>query len=152
MPVQFHQFTVDEFELALDRFADWQRVNDPNAEELVYEIDTPDEERAIRIYSSIDPNSAKARTKGSDAIRIVMWSRKHECPLGGEKHTRRNMMDNGEIRWAPIMEKKVSKLIANWRDYSHSCHECDSHMAYREGKYGPFVSCLGRDCEVTMSL
>lgn len=153
MSVSFHQFDIDTFELALERISDqFYKINPPNTKELVYALPTPKEDVVIAVFSTIDPNTRLSRKKGNDAIRVVGWSLRHNRPMGGEKRTQRIQLESGEKRWPVNMKKKIESQMKNWRRYSHECEECESHMAYREGKYGPFVSCMNRNCDKTKGI
>lgn len=103
--------------------------------ELVYEIELPAPNLSIYLFSSISARTGKARDKGSDAIRTVIWDHKANRPIGGKKRTNRIKT------WEKNLKKKVLALIDEWRTVVVGCSVCDGWMIEKEGEYGKFRGC-----------
>lgn len=143
----FEDFLADvEDELDIN----WSIASDANSNEIVYE--TPDvlpehTGRVLRIFSTIEERTGKARSKGSDAIRTVIWDRNMNVPIGGRTKTLRIKT------WRKNLRGKIVSLIQETSEYVTICDECGEFMVVREGKYGKFLGCSAYpDCDNTKQI
>jgi hypothetical protein len=86
---QFHVFNKFEFEnelqsIVLNAGLPSQNIQDIteaminngfNTKERIYKIKTAQPNKCIIIYSSLDIRDNRTRTKGSDALRVIVWLR-----------------------------------------------------------------------------
>lgn len=105
--------------------------------EIVYGYDLDDEEDDLwlRVYSTVDERTARARDKGEDAIRTVIWSDSISQPIAGKTKTLRIKT------WRENLAPKIRELLDTWDTRVILCDECDSWMIRREGQYGEFYGC-----------
>lgn len=116
----------------------WKLEEDSQSNEHVYEAHSaiPDYTGVVlRTYSTIDERTDKARSKGSDAIRLVIWDKNIEMPIGGRKKTLRIET------WRKNLRKKIKSLVEEWEDIVAICDDCGDLMVLRDGKYGEFYGC-----------
>lgn len=141
VPQSYVEITESEFEATLEKVADFEKVQDTDASEVVYQINVPRDELVVRIFSTID--GGVSRGCGEDAIRCVLWHTGHDVPVGGKKKTLRiGPTDSNPQGWKGNLVPKIADLLANWREYYHGeCHRCNGVMQLREGEYGEFLGC-----------
>lgn len=142
---QYKRLTQEEFEEFLEAldpggFHIIGTDEDSNlafTKEIVYGRDLNDEEDdlQIRIYSTIDVRTSKARDKGDDAIRTVIWSKSISQPIAGKTKTLRIQT------WRKNLAPKIKELLETWDTRVIKCDECGSWMIRREGQYGEFYGC-----------
>lgn len=140
---RYKRITQEEFEeFITDVDEDFYIVGtdeDPNlafTREIVYARDfniQPDVQ--LRVYSTIDKRTGKARDKGDDAIRTVIWSKKDGHPIAGETKTLRIET------WKSNLAPKINDLIDEGSKFVERC-ECGSLMQKRDGEYGEFYGCI----------
>jgi hypothetical protein len=117
--------------------------------EEVFEIplDHIDENLSIRIFSTISKSTGKARDKGDDAIRCVIWGRDLDRPIGGRKKTLRIKT------WRKNLEQKLESLYSEWDDHVTNCDECGNWLVKRDGQYGEFLGCVNYpECDNTRQI
>lgn len=138
---QYVQPSKKEFEECLETLdPDFHIVDDDDSKELVYETDDIPKDTlfvSTRIFSTIDERTGKAREKGSDAIRTVLWHKLHDTVIGGRKKTLRIKT------YCKNLRKKLVSLKDETDKYVTECNECGRFMVIREGEYGEFFGCLG---------
>lgn len=117
-------FTRSEFESALDQFASFERTR--QGDEHAYDIPLPEDSLVIRVISTVDVRSDASREKGSDSIKVVVWDKDIDGPIGGREYTTR------EPGWSERLQEKVTDLFGRWRNYSKECPCCSSRMVLRE--------------------
>lgn len=129
----------DEFEAFLDETdLEWNLFNEAHTKEHVYESHDAYPNwtgLVLRVYSTIDERTDRARSKGSDAIRLVIWDKNISMPVGGKKKTLRIKT------WRKNLQKKITELVEESDKFIHKCPECGDIMALRDGKYGEFLGC-----------
>jgi len=141
----------DDFEQVLEYTPwDWSEVEDADAGEIVYESSDflPDHTgRVVRVFSTIDKMRGKARSKGSDAIRTLIWDKEAHRPVGGRNKTIR-------IRtWRNNLLDKLHDLADETSEYMMKCDQCGSMMVIRDGKHGRFYGCREYpDCQNTKDI
>lgn len=132
----FYRYTREEFEAALGKTEyDWERVNYDFAKEYAYEHESEEDNFLMRIWSSIDVRTNKARDKDKDAIRLaVLWTETME-PVLTEKRT------NRIVTWEKNLLKKIRNIQERQQEL-RICSECNSVMVIRESKDGnKFYGC-----------
>lgn len=128
----------------------YKYVDVENTKELVFETEdflflTP--HIVLRVFSTVDERSGKARDKGSDAIRTVVWDKNLDHPVGGRTKTLRIKT------WRKNLNNKIDDLMASQSDYVQRCPQCNDFMVIRSGKYGDFWGCRNYpDCEETAQI
>lgn len=126
---------------------DWELEEDANSTELVYESRDilPDMNgKVLRFYSTIDEKTGVARSKGSDAMRLVIFDKHVGIPVGGKKKTLRIKT------WKKNLRKKIKELHNETENHVAVCEECNDIMLLRDGQYGEFYGCRNYpDCENT---
>lgn len=101
----------------------------------------------VRVYSTIDKSDKRSRSKGSDAIRTVIFDRDTSQVIAGREHTKRTE------GWQRRLREKIDHLFDQWMHVVHICDECNSYMVKRDGKYGEFLGCTGYpECDNTRQL
>ena len=144
----FYRYTRKEFEEALEETDyEWNRVNYDFAGEYAYEHESEDGNFLMRIWSSIDKSTDRARDKDKDAIRLaVLWT-ETMSPVLTEKRT------NRISTWKKNLLKKINN-IQERQDELQFCSDCGSIMVIRESKNGDeFYGCTEYpDCKNTESL
>lgn len=105
---------------------------------------------AVAVFSSVDKRDSVSRECGSDAIRVVVLDtcmldeNKHATVIGGI--TRR--VHRTESALANIKDRML--VARNYvADPSNYCPSCNSLMAPRKGRRGPFMACTSMACKVT---
>lgn len=148
---RYVRITRDEFEeFLLDREEDWIVVDENPHGEMAFE--TPDfmpteKEVVLRLYSSLSKSDEKARDKGEDAIRLVIWHTEARKPLGGRKKTLRIKT------WRKNLAEKIDSLMEDSREFVTICDECSDFMVKRDGQFGEFYGCLSYpDCEYSKDI
>ena len=140
MPQAYISIDREEFENVLDKVANFELVDVENTNELVYEINVPEESLVVRIYSTIE--DGVSRERGDDAIRCVLWHTERDVPVGGQKKTLRiGPTDSNPHGWAGNLVPKIADLLANWREYYHGECTCGGVFQLRDGKHGEFLGC-----------
>lgn len=116
--------------------------------EYVYRVPIAErDDIEIRIFSTIDKNSNRARDKGDDAIRCVIWDNPTESAIGGRKKTLRIKT------FCSNLTRKIKELKNQWDSMTTNCSECGGWMVKREGEYGEFLGCTSYpDCNNTEQL
>jgi len=98
----------------------------------------------LRVYSTIDKRTGRARSKDSDAIRLVVFNRHVMRPMGGRVKTLRIET------YCKNLTEKIQDIFEEYEQYVNECPECGRWMVIREGKYGEFLGCTGYpDCDHT---
>lgn len=136
------QPTKEDFDEFFDKL-EWDfnilTQDEANTKELVYEstdILGDNSSRTLRIFSTVDKTTGKAREKGADAIRCVIWDRHTNAPISGKKKTLRIQT------WEKNLKKKIVDLFKNAEEYVRECPKCGSgFLVERTGKYGDFLGC-----------
>jgi len=135
-----------EFEEFLDSTDhEWEKIGG-KYEEYVYSfvsmVNIPDVE--VRIFSTIDKYTEESRSKGKDAIRLVIWHTPNHEPVGGEKKTLRIET------WRKNLREKIEHIAGNHQQYIRECEKCGSILVKRKGKHGDFFGCTNYpDCGYT---
>ena len=148
---KYVQPSKDDFEQVLEYTPwDWSKAEDVDAGEIVYESSDflPEHSgRVVRVFSTIEKRGGKARSKGSDAIRTVIWDKDVHRPVGGQNKTLR-------IRtWRNNLLDKLHDLADETSEYMAKCGQCGSLMVIRDGQYGKFYGCREYpDCQNTRQL
>lgn len=147
---EYVQPTKEEFEECLFNAraeANWEIDEKAPTKEYVYDSHDfmPDHNGIVlRVYSTIDKRSGKARSKGADAIRLVVFNRHVMRPMGGRKKTLRIKT------YCKNLTEKINSLFEEWEQYVTRCEECGGWMVERSGKYGDFLGCSNYpDCDNT---
>lgn len=152
---KYERITKDDFEGFLDSmWYYWHEANPEDdgfrkfSQEKVYSI-TPlsdvDDRVTILIFSTIDRRTGKARDKGKDAIRCVIWDTELQKPIGGKKKTLRIET------WKSNLKPKIEDLVEETSSYIKSCSSCRTGwLVEREGQYGEFLGCVRYpECDYT---
>lgn len=115
----------DEMErFLLSIHPDFKKVNIKGTFEEVYEAPVKDDpEVCIRVYTSISVNYGVSRPKGSDSIRIVLFHREMDRPVGGKIHTKR--LKN----WRKTMREKLFSINI----FKYKC-DCGGYLVERKRK------------------
>lgn len=148
---QYVQPTKQEFEECLEQTGHEWGI-DMKAPGMEYVYDThdfmPDNNGIVlRVYSTIDKRTNEARSKGSDAIRLVVFNRHAMRPMGGRKKTLRIKT------YCKNLKEKIQSVFDEYDRYVTRCDECGRWMVIRDGKYGEFLGCTGYpDCDHTEQL
>lgn len=157
---KYKRFTKDEFENFLaDNWGNYIRSKpDSNevdnklsfASEYVYTVPIENSfngRLSIVIFSTVDRRTGKARDKGQDAIRTILWDSKTQSIIGGRTKTLRIKT------WKKNLKKKINSLYRDTDKYTTECDECIGFMVEREGQYGKFLGCTNYpDCRNTEQL
>lgn len=154
---KYKEITRNEFEEFLNENGyDWsfvhQKMNPDQLRnftgELVYQVSGIEEsDLKLLVFSSIDTRTEKSRPKGSDAIRTVIWSKKHQRPVGGKTRTHRIGT------WRSNLRPKIEELLDEWGKHVVECDECGGWLVKREGEYGEFLGCVNYpDCDNTQQV
>lgn len=148
---EYVQPSKEEFEECLEATGHNWRIDDKApTREYVYDCHEfmPNHTGIVlRVYSTIDERSDLARSKGSDAIRLVAFNRNVMRPMGGRKKTLRIKT------WCKNLRKKIESMFDEFGDYVTECEECGGWMVVREGKYGEFLGCSNYpDCDNTKEI
>lgn len=142
----YKKFDKEEFEECLEGTSLIFKEKDYDwTGELVYEAYSENETFILRVYSSLDKKTGKAREKGDDAIRIVVLHNETERPVLKEKRTNRIQT------WCMNLGKKINKVIDKKKDLTF-CEECGNLMVIRKNKQSgdKFWGCTSwPDCENT---
>jgi hypothetical protein len=145
--------TRDEFEEALEETKiNWHRLDLENVGEWVYQsghLHNVPSTVVLRTFSTIDKRTNKARGKGKDAIRTVIWDVELGQPVGGRKKTLRIKT------WRSNLIPKINELVEEVGQMVIICDRCGSHMVIRENaKTGEeFLGCSSYpDCKNTKQL
>lgn len=131
----------DEFEDCLFNTRDgWRQADrgEYNSIELVYENHefAPNYTGVVlTCFSTIDRRTGKARSKGSDAIRLVAWSKHVDRPIHGREKTLRIET------WCKNLTEKVEWYFYNTNEVITICEECGGVMILRDGRFGEFYGC-----------
>lgn len=141
---KYYRMTQEQFEELLESTpAEFYIVGtdqDPNlafTREIVYATDElGHDDLQLRVYSTIDERTAKARDKGDDAIRNVIWSKSYSKPVSGRKKTLRIET------WKKNLSNKILDMLEEWQDLVLECEECGAWMVKRSGKHGEFMGCI----------
>lgn len=151
---KYERIAEEDFENFLDSlWYDWHEAN-PNddgfrkfSREKVYSIPPLSniDGVTVLIFSTIDHRTGKARDKGQDAIRCVVWSTELNKPIGGKKKTLRIET------WKSNLKPKIEDLVEETSSYIKSCSSCEiGWLVEREGQYGEFLGCVRYpDCDHT---
>lgn len=150
---EYVQPTKEEFEECLFGAVDdisWEIDEKAPGMEYVYEThDFMPEQNGIvlRVYSTIDKRTDKARGSGEDAIRQVVFNRHALKPMGGRKKTLR-------IRtYCKNLRDKIRSIFDEYEEYVNRCSQCGQWMVIREGQYGEFYGCTGYpECDNTENI
>lgn len=151
---EYKRITREEFQDFLSEHYLWERVyteDDPSlkfTKELVYVIKEIDYDTLqLRVYSTIDIRTGKARNKGEDAIRTVMFDTEKGKPVGGRTRTHRIQT------WEKNLKKKIDSLVEDWEHILVKCDECGDWMVKRDGEYGEFYGCMSYpECQNTKQI
>jgi len=145
----YTKFNKQDFENCLDKTDEnFREVEHGWTEELVYESRSDDGRFIMRVYSSLDKRTGRARDKGTDAIRLVVLDDETERPVLKEKRTNRIQT------WCKNLRSKIEN-IGNRRDELVFCSRCDSVMVIRKNKSSgnEFYGCSSYpDCKNTEPL
>lgn len=148
---RYVQPTKEEFEKCLAQTEhEWEINYNAPGNEYVYETHEFMPEHngiVLRIFSTIDQKNDRARSKGSDAIRLVIWNNHLVKPMGGRKKTLRI-----ETYCKNLLEK-IEDIFASHEDYVVECDNCGAWMVIRDGQYGEFYGCSNYpDCKNTKEI
>lgn len=113
-----------------------------------------DQQVLLRIYSSVDQHTEKARGEGKDAIRI-----KFETP-NGNALALENRSYTKILRtegWNERLKERANKYMSAYPPIVRTCSECHRPMILRKNKGNLFAGCSGwsannPDCENTSTL
>lgn len=147
---RYVQPTKEEFEECLLSAMDdisWQIDHEAPANEYVYDTHSfmPEQNGIVlRVFSTIDLRTDKARSKGADAIRLVVWNRHIDAPMGGRKKTLRIET------YCKNLTNKIRDIFEEYDRYDFECPECGGWLVLRDGQYGEFYGCSNYpDCAHT---
>ena len=98
----FVTLTREQFEAILP--GDFQTVEDPRANEIIYQFKTENPKVDVRIYSTVDKATGQTRDVGKDAIRVVFWNNLEDRPLGKGKKILR-------VEAATTIQERILKRI-----------------------------------------
>lgn len=150
---EYVQPTKQEFEECIHAAREgisWEIDEKAPGKEYVYDSHDfmPDHNGIVlRIYSTIDKRTDQARSKGADAIRLVIWNRHVMAPIGGRKKTLRIKT------YCKNLTEKINELWEQWEQYVTRCEECGGWMVERDGQYGEFLGCVNYpDCKNTENI
>lgn len=135
---RFVSFTRRDFEEFLTTEPPGEFAHIPITGEYVYACDVPGDHLRLRVFSSIERGSDRAREKGADAIRTVLWDRRVSHPVGGRERTHRIGT------WRANLSEKIEHLRAvspQYADAVGDCPECGGALVIRDGEYGEFIGC-----------
>lgn len=90
----------------------------------------------IRVFTSIGTRDGDARTVGTDAIRVVIFSTVHNRGVGSEARVYRT------TGWAKNLASRIDDTIRQASTGLVQCPDCKAWMVEREGKYGKFFGCI----------
>lgn len=145
----YKKINKEEFEDCLNQTAlDFQEVDYNWTGELVYEAYSKKQTFTIRVFSSLDKRTGKARKKGSDAIRVVLLHTESDRPVMGQKRVHRIQT------FCKNLQNRISNIVGN-KDNITYCPRCDSIMVVRESKKtgNKFYGCTSYpDCKGTRSI
>jgi hypothetical protein len=123
----------------------FERVEVPGTYEYVYARPVQGKDLEVRIYTSID-SRGEARDVGSDAIRLVIFSPKHNRGVGSESRVYRT------TGWRSNLQKRFGDIWEQAQTGLTKC-KCGEWMVMREGKHGKFLGCVAFPrCRETRSL
>lgn len=90
-----------------------------NTKERIYKIKTNQNNKAIVIYSSIDIRTNRTRSKGSDALRVIVWLRTKQGDFfkSYKKHYRINTLFKN---LSNSIKEINSTEISNFKGYKKS--------------------------------
>lgn len=146
---RYKQFDRNEFEECLEKASvEFEEVDYDWTKELVYEAYSENKTFTIRVYSSLDKRSGKARDKGSDAIRLVLVHTETGRPLAKQKRTNRIQT------YCKNLLKKIENVVGD-KQHITLCGECSSPMVIRENSDSgdKFYGCTSYpDCRNTKPL
>ena len=136
-----------------------ERADVPGATELVWDLPLPGD-LTIRVFSTIQ--GGEGRDRGDDAIRCVVWSHEHDCPVGGRSKTLRiGPSASNPEGWRRNLREKIQDLYASWRQHDHGgCPDCGGVLVERtpgpDDDWGAFLACSNWDggdgCQYTQWL
>lgn len=89
---------------------------------------------SVKLYTSINICSNLSREKGKDAIRVVLFDRNSQRPLGKQKHTKRT------VGWQRRLRDKIFSLILSLKEIPF-CPSCGAHMVERQHNGASFLGC-----------
>lgn len=145
----FYRFDRDEFESVLDDTGLFFTVQNYDwTKELVYEADSNEGRFSVRVYSSIDERTNKARDKGSDAIRVVLIDNKNRRPVMKQRRVNRIKTYDKNLK------KRINNIVDS-KDNLKFCDTCGSLMVIRKNKAKDkkFWGCTNYpDCNYTEEL
>ena len=136
MTSRFYAIKKDEMHAFLTD-AGFVPMNLPNVVELVYgKVFTVNGHHvSLRIYTAINP-TGESREKGSDAIRLVLYSKVEGIPKPVGKQQRCLRVKNWRINLGKAIREVTSP------ESLPTCNECKSPMVLREGRNGEFWGCV----------
>ena len=113
---------------------DFSRLSYPVPIELVYERPVS-EGLSVRVFSSVTERRSAARSVGDDAIRVVVWAKKHRIVVATEKRVHRVK------GWRHNLADRIAKALSRIeRDQIPTC-SCGGYWVKRTGKFGEFYGC-----------
>lgn len=122
------KFSRDKFEEVLEETKhDFERKDYDWTKEWVYEAKSEDGGFIMRVYSSVDKRSNKARDTGSDAIRLVVLHADSTKPVLREKRT------NRVPTWPKNLKKKI-RNVEKRKDNLKFCNKCNGVMLIQKNK------------------
>ena len=127
--------TKSEFESFLEEHTEFNAIPTASDSQIIYEIDLPKDNLAVRILSTIERNVS--RPYAQDSIKIMLWHRGAQTVVGEKKRAYR--VDG----WKSNIQEKIEDLVANYRNHVFGwCDECGD--ACIKSEIGPFKTYL--DC------
>jgi len=145
----FDRFTEEQFKSVLEETDyNFKKVDHNWTGEIVYETKSENGKFIMRIFSSLDKHTGKARDKGSDAIRTVVVDKETGRPVLGEKRTNRIKT------WPKNLKQKIQNVSDRYGDIQ-MCNRCGSVMVIRENSENSdkFYGCSNYpDCKNTESI
>lgn len=151
---EFHEKLAGENGLVEAEKVEHSGYGANDTSEIVYEIDVPHERVSIRVMSSI--KDGESRGYANDAIRVVAYDTEKQMVIGSAPHTqRRAPSDSNPEGWWGNLRPKIKDMVANWRDYSKECPECEAMMGLvkpdDDDNWTEFWSCCRYGCDCTIN-
>lgn len=131
MPAQYVRISLDDFDAFMKQHY-FERIESQHGE-YVYERKFMDVDAKIKVYSSIS-ESGRARKKGGDAIRVVVFYKHADKWIPTGKNKRVHRVEN----WRTNLTNRIDDVRKDV--HPRPCPKCGSPMLKREGKHGVFYS------------
>jgi hypothetical protein len=138
MPATFTRINKHEFNEFMED-NEFVCINDEQArQELIYAFMWHDGTYMIKIFSSIVPRDGEGRSKGKDAIRLVLF-----LLIDGEyKPVWKAARVHRTQGWRDNLQNRINEALNRGRyKREYKCKICSAPMLGRYGKWGFFWGC-----------